>query len=170
MRTIVIKNLIVQFDTFDNGADQHTALDMVDAMNDVLRQRFPDASPIIAQSTEYDCTEGIREENISIKIPEDELTHEMCPHCEREVELEDDFRVQTCPSCKCPILPCSICEDRDCAKCPLETEEYRSKLIDRAMVVLYKDDDPKYDAKNRAYLETLSNTAISIKIATSSNF
>lgn len=51
--------------------------------------------------------------------------YEMCPHCECEVELEDRFDVQICPSCGRPILPCSLCytclgwNDR----CPLRDKE-----------------------------------------------
>ena len=84
MRTILIKNLVVQFDTFDDGADQHTALDMIDEINDVLKQRFPDAQPHISQSTEYDATEAVREENIEITLPEDErseLIERILDHC-----------------------------------------------------------------------------------------
>jgi len=66
MKTITVKNLIVQFDTDDEGADQHNALNMIEEMNEVLVQKFGENSPIIAQSTEYDCTEAIREENIEI--------------------------------------------------------------------------------------------------------
>jgi hypothetical protein len=90
---------------------------------------------------------------------------EYCPHCEQEVKLKDKFVLQECPECKCPILPCSICENMPCNKCPLETPEYRQKLIDRAMVVLYKDDDPKRDSSNKAYLNTLTNIEISIKLS-----
>jgi hypothetical protein len=90
---------------------------------------------------------------------------EYCPHCEQEVKLKDKFVLQVCPKCKCPIMPCSICEDMPCDKCPLETAEYKQKLIDRAVVLLYKDDDPKYDGSNRAYLNTLTNMEISIKIS-----
>lgn len=35
--------------------------------------------------------------------------YEMCPHCNDEVELEEYFDVQICPSCGRPILPCSMC-------------------------------------------------------------
>ena len=153
------------FDTDDDGADKHNALNMVEAMNDVLRANFPNATPIIAQSSEYDCTEEIRDENIEIITPEDELTHEMCPHCENEVEIPSDFAIQECPNCKCPILPCSMCDEKNCKKCPLETPEYRSKLVQRAMEVLYAGDAPKYDGSNRTYIESLTNVQISIKLS-----
>lgn len=93
MKTISIKNLIVQFDTFDDGADKHTAMDMIDAMNEVLRQRFPDASPIIAQSREYDCTEAIREENIEIHLtPDDrtELINRIMENCFRTDRIKNE--------------------------------------------------------------------------------
>lgn len=54
---------------------------------------------------------------------------EWCPCCENEVQLEDKFEIQTCPSCGEPISPCSICthEDyilrKDCSECPLIEEE-----------------------------------------------
>jgi hypothetical protein len=47
MKTIIVKNLTIQFDSFDEGADQHTALNTLDAMNEVLQERFPDISPQI---------------------------------------------------------------------------------------------------------------------------
>ena len=56
------------------------------------------------------------------------VTYEYCPLCETEVELEFEFKVQICPNCGKPILPCSIC-DMDfnpCFKCPLQEE--RDKL------------------------------------------
>jgi predicted RNA-binding Zn-ribbon protein involved in translation (DUF1610 family) len=52
---------------------------------------------------------------------------EWCPHCEDEVELNDNFCVQICPKCGHPILPCSICEHTNdkgchtkCDTCPLD--------------------------------------------------
>jgi len=91
-------------------------------------------------------------------------THELCPHCDTEVKLQNKFELQTCPNCKSPIMPCSICEDMNCANCPLETPEYREKLIDAVMNTCYQNDDPKYDHSNRAYLETLTNMELSIKL------
>jgi len=51
--------------------------------------------------------------------------NEECPECETEVELSPVFKVQECPNCGKPILPCSICRDLDlspdsCNDCPLE--------------------------------------------------
>ena len=92
-------------------------------------------------------------------------THELCPHCETEVKLKNKFELQTCPNCKSPIMPCSICESMECNNCPLETPEYREKLIDRVMATCYKDDDPKYDSQNRAHLQTQFNTHLSIMLS-----
>lgn len=38
---------MIQFDSFDEGADQHTATATLDEFNTVLQQRFPDISPQI---------------------------------------------------------------------------------------------------------------------------
>lgn len=42
MKSIFVKNLNIQFNSFDAGADQHTALNMMEAINEVLTERFPD--------------------------------------------------------------------------------------------------------------------------------
>jgi len=56
-------------------------------------------------------------------------TEEMCPECDEDVILKDEFVVQQCPNCSKPILPCSICNHLDesgnftgirCLTCPLE--------------------------------------------------
>lgn len=54
--------------------------------------------------------------------------YEYCPYCEDEVELKDEFKVQVCPNCGRPIIPCSTCDMRrtPCFKCPLQEE--RDKL------------------------------------------
>lgn len=145
---------MLQFDDFDDGADKHNALTMLDAINEVIQQRFGDSCPQI-------LTSAVDDSDIEISGT---MTDEECSHCGEEVQIMNDFKIQVCPNCKCPILPCSVCEDRTCDKCPLENEEYRTKLIDRAMEILYKDDDSKYDANNRTYLESLTNLQISIKV------
>ena len=50
---------------------------------------------------------------------------EMCPHCNHEVMLKDQFRWQICPMCNRPILPCRLCDCDcvECSKCPLEKKE-----------------------------------------------
>ena len=49
--------------------------------------------------------------------------YEYCPHCENEVMLTDEFKVQICPECGKAIVPCSICpfQPYKCSSnCPLE--------------------------------------------------
>jgi len=53
---------------------------------------------------------------------------ESCPFCDNEVELENKFVKQICPSCGYNILPCSICEHTnkqgshtECVTCPLQS-------------------------------------------------
>lgn len=58
------------------------------------------------------------------KLIEDTIT-EYCPHCDCEVELENEFKVQKCPECGMYIVPCNLCpllEQNNCnnGKCPLE--------------------------------------------------
>lgn len=49
---------------------------------------------------------------------------EFCPHCECEVELGNELKVQKCPNCGAYIVPCSLCpllEKGACrGKCPLD--------------------------------------------------
>ena len=47
MKSIIVKNIMIQFDSFDEGADKHTALATLDNINEVLQERFPDISPQI---------------------------------------------------------------------------------------------------------------------------
>ena len=63
---------------------------------------------------------------------------ELCPICRHEVKLKAEFRVQTCPKCKKPILPCALCEPdkTDCSKCKLEGLEDEDKLQE-----IYKHQD-----------------------------
>ena len=63
MKTIIVKNLTIQFDDFDEGADKHNALTMLDSINEVLQQRFPDTCPQI-------LTSAVDDSDIEI-IPED---------------------------------------------------------------------------------------------------
>jgi predicted RNA-binding Zn-ribbon protein involved in translation (DUF1610 family) len=71
-----------------------------------------------------------------------EKIYELCPHCENEVELDNDFVVQECPECKHPILPCSICEHTNehgchtkCDTCPLNEQ----LLIDNVLYHIKRD-------------------------------
>ena len=45
MKSVIVKNLTIQFSTFDHGADKFTALDMLDEINTLLQERFPDEQP-----------------------------------------------------------------------------------------------------------------------------
>lgn len=64
-----------------------------------------------------------------VQIPENNekqnIVYEYCPHCDNEVDLLNEFKVQFCPSCGKAIVPCNICpllEENKCSgKCPLET-------------------------------------------------
>jgi len=47
MKSIFVKNLTIQFDSFDEGADKHTALNTLENINEVLRERFPNETPQI---------------------------------------------------------------------------------------------------------------------------
>ena len=47
MKTIIVKNIMIQFDTFDEGADRHTTINTLEAINEVLQERFSDISPQI---------------------------------------------------------------------------------------------------------------------------
>lgn len=58
--------------------------------------------------------------NMDVHI--DSITHELCPLCEKEVKLNNEFIIQACPSCNKDIKPCSMC-DMDihkCSNCPLD--------------------------------------------------
>lgn len=45
---------MIQFDTFDDGADQHTVLNTLADINEVLKQRFSDSQPQILMVIEKD--------------------------------------------------------------------------------------------------------------------
>jgi len=50
--------------------------------------------------------------------------YEVCPHCEEEVMLDPELKVQTCPNCGRRIVTCSMCRacdsgDNYCARCCL---------------------------------------------------
>jgi len=64
MKSIIVKNLQIQFDSFDEGADRFTALDMLDAINEVLQERFPDAQPQIFVNAIDDDDIEIADDNL----------------------------------------------------------------------------------------------------------
>jgi len=47
MKSIIVKNIQIQFDSFDNGADKHTALNTLEEINEVLQERFSENCPQI---------------------------------------------------------------------------------------------------------------------------
>ena len=47
MKTLTVKGLTIQFDTSDEGADQHNAHDMIDEINIVLQRHFTLTQPQI---------------------------------------------------------------------------------------------------------------------------
>lgn len=61
-----------------------------------------------------------------VQIPEDneDGVYEFCPHCDNEVYLLNEFKVQKCPECGEYIVPCNLCpllgENKCSGKCPLE--------------------------------------------------
>ena len=60
-------------------------------------------------------------------------TQEYCPHCECEVELDAELKVQTCPVCGRRIVTCSMClavdeQEGYCVKCALCYQAMRENL------------------------------------------
>lgn len=73
---------------------------------------------------------------------------ELCPCCDEEVFLKEDFSKQVCPNCGKPILPCSQCEDRDCGNCPLKMKLYEVTINYRGSItqrVLANTEDDAYE-------------------------
>lgn len=60
----MVKNLTIQFDSFDEGADRFTALDMLDAINEAIKERFPDACPQIFVNAIDDDDIEIADDNL----------------------------------------------------------------------------------------------------------
>jgi hypothetical protein len=55
MVTITVKNLKLQFDSFDAGADQHTVHDIVDKINEVIRSGVGDSqAQLICTDNDFD--------------------------------------------------------------------------------------------------------------------
>jgi len=67
MKSIIVKNIQIQFDSFDEGADKHTAINTLEAINEVLQERLNVISPQIFVS-------AIDDDDIEItpEDPEDE--------------------------------------------------------------------------------------------------
>lgn len=71
-----------------------------------------------------DVYELIEEVEKEITDTDNTIT-EYCPHCDCEVELQSEFKVQKCPNCGTFIAPCNQCPllaKNKCisGKCPLE--------------------------------------------------
>ncbi len=64
MKSIIVKNLTIQFDSFDEGADRFTALNMLDEINEVLQKNFPDAQPQIFVNAIDDDDIEIADDNL----------------------------------------------------------------------------------------------------------
>ena len=47
MKSITVKNIQIQFDSFDEGVDKFTALNMIDRINELLQKTYPDITPQI---------------------------------------------------------------------------------------------------------------------------
>lgn len=45
MKSILVKNISIQFDSFDDGADKHNAINMLEEINTLLQESFPDSQP-----------------------------------------------------------------------------------------------------------------------------
>jgi predicted RNA-binding Zn-ribbon protein involved in translation (DUF1610 family) len=61
--------------------------------------------------------------------------YEVCPHCNEEVMLEPELKVQTCPNCGMRIVTCSMCRacetgENYCSKCCLE---YQAQIENEEM-------------------------------------
>ena len=52
---------------------------------------------------------------------------EVCPHCEQEVELKPEMKIQVCPECGKWICPCSMCDCNlvECQNCELEKQAHQ---------------------------------------------
>ena len=66
MKSIIVKNIQIQFNTFDDGADKHTAINTLEEINEVLQERFNDISPQIFVS-------AIDDDDIEITPEDDEV-------------------------------------------------------------------------------------------------
>jgi hypothetical protein len=63
MKSIIVKNLAMQFDSFDDGADRHTIHNMMEAINEVIRKSFPNEQPVFLVSVIDDSDFEIADES-----------------------------------------------------------------------------------------------------------
>ena len=91
---------------------------------------------------------------------------ELCPCCDEEVFLKEDFTEQVCPNCGKPILPCSQCEDRDCRNCPLKMKSYEVTINYCGSItqrVLAKTEEDAYE-KVSSMVSEMSNHEFVIEL------
>lgn len=91
-------------------------------------------------SFEIEDVETYEEQEERERREEENGIWEMCPHCNHEVVLKDQFRWQICPMCNRPILPCNLCDCDcvECSKCPLEKKE---DMVLETEIEIYHDRD-----------------------------
>jgi len=63
------------------------------------------------EGDDSDCFIDIYELYKEIKFKD--KTYEVCPHCENEVELDAELKVQKCPVCGKMIVTCSMCRNSE---------------------------------------------------------
>ena len=76
------------------------------------------------------------EKNHIIEPVDTEHTWEVCPHCEEEVMLDAELKVQTCPKCGKRIVTCSMClacdapddSNKYCSSCCLCYQAHQENL------------------------------------------
>jgi hypothetical protein len=72
MKSVIVKNLTIQFDTFDEGADKFTALNMLDAINELLQRTYPDSTPQLFVNAIDDDDIEITDAEATLNDDEDE--------------------------------------------------------------------------------------------------
>lgn len=70
-----------------------------------------------------------------------ELTHELCPHCDTEVEIKN-IGIQKCPKCGELILPCSTCnmDHTNCGNCWYKEQDEWKLRKDKKFNARYWDE------------------------------
>lgn len=63
------------------------------------------------------------------EIEAEKYFEDFCDNCASGVTLINAFVPQPCPNCLYIILPCELCNHRECARCPLEL--VRNVMIER---------------------------------------
>ena len=81
------------------------------------------------------------------------MIFEWCPHCGKEVELQEEFKWQRCPECNEMIKPCSLC-DMDqvkCKKCELDLGTQIEGLIKGVLDESIKKHGESFTDDHHAY-------------------